>query len=316
MPVADDIRLADGDHVVQFYGAETELTSAVVGYLSGAARDGDAVIVIATPEHRDAFDVALRVAGVEVDDLRARGRLVVVDAAETLSRFMVDDVPDRAAFEAVVGGLVRSTAAGGRVRAYGEMVAVLWDAGNVTAAIALEQLWNDLGELTPFSLFCAYPAHMVSGSLAADDFSAVCHLHSHVVAGAPTPDGAEVTRRFAGTTQAPRLARSLVAETLQAWDRADLIDDAVLVVSELTTNAVMHADSDVTVGLSRHADVVRLEVGDASAAVPEPRGPDSTALGGRGLVLVDRVAGEWGHRLVVGGKLVWAELDADVTGRT
>ena len=134
MPVDTEIRLADGDHVVQFYGHDADLVDVVASYLSAAVLDGDAVIVIATPEHRAAFEAAMAAAGVDAELAAAGGRRIVLDAADTLARFMTDDVPDPAAFDAVVGGLVRDAASGGPVRAYGEMVALLWDAGNVTGA--------------------------------------------------------------------------------------------------------------------------------------------------------------------------------------
>lgn len=314
MPLETDIRLADGDHVVHFYAAEDDLVGAAVGYLSGAVRAGDAAIVIATPAHRRSFDAALRAAGVDVEAAHREGRLVVVDAVDALRHFMVDGVPDPAAFEALIGGVVRSASAGGcQVRAYGEMVSVLWDDDNVTGAIELEKLWNGLAERLPFSLFCAYPAEMVGAPHAADAFTEVCHLHSGVVAGAPTPEGADVTRRFAGTCQAPRLARQFVSETLRDWDQAVVVDDAVLVVGELATNAVIHAASDFTVALSRRDGGVRLEVGDASAAAPAPTDAGLEALGGRGLRLVGAIGHEWGHRVVDGGKLVSVELRAATT---
>src|SRR5687768_17281032 len=135
MPVDSQIRLADGEHVVQFYENDDDLVTFVTGYLGAATVAGDAVVVIATPDHAEAFLSALGRAGVDVEAARQDGRLVILDAATTLSRFMIGDAPDAAAFDAVVGDLVRRAGAGGRpVRAYGEMVALLWAAGNVTGS--------------------------------------------------------------------------------------------------------------------------------------------------------------------------------------
>jgi len=188
------------------------------------------------------------------------------------------------------------------------MVALLWDAGDVSAAIELERLWNELGAELPFSLFCGYPAYIASDASSADEFAELCHLHSDVVAVAPVPVGAEVTRGFIGTFQGPRLARRFVAETLQRWGRDDLVDDAALVVSELATNAVVHACSDFTVALSRRRDGVRIAVADSSVESPQPRYPGWMAPGGRGLRVVRTIASSTGHDLVAGGKVVWAEL--------
>src|SRR5205085_11235780 len=108
------------------------------------------------------------------------GHVLLLDAADTLAAFMVSDAPDPALFDAVVGEVVRRAAARGRaVRAFGEMVALLWDAGNVAGAVSLERLWNTLAHEVAFSLFCAYPTHGVLGT-DGDDFDDVCLLHSQV----------------------------------------------------------------------------------------------------------------------------------------
>src|SRR6185503_3272068 len=139
MPVDAHVRLGVGDHVVQFYDDDDQLIAVVVGYLAAALVDGDAVVVLATPAHRRAFAAALAAAGVDAAAARDDGRLVLLDAAGTLARFTVGDDIDAAAFDSVVGGLVRRVAASGRpVRAYGEMVALLWGAGDRAGAVELE----------------------------------------------------------------------------------------------------------------------------------------------------------------------------------
>lgn len=309
MPVDTQIRLADGDHVVQFYEHDDELLGVVGGYLGAAVRDGDVVVVIASAGHRAGFEATMADAGADVVAARTEQRLVMLDAATVLSAFMVDGRPDPAKFDAVVGGVLRLTAEAGRpVRAYGEMVALLWADGNVAGATELERLWNALGEQLPFSLFCAYPSHLVRDPAAAKAFREVCHLHSDVVAVALD---AEVTRWFAGSLLAPRQARAFLGEVLRRWGRTDLVDDASLVVAELTTNAVVHGQSDVTIGLSRLGAGIRLVVADSSAAPPVARVAGADALGGRGLRLVEAVGERWGHEQVrggIGGKVVWVEL--------
>ncbi len=307
MPADAGPQLIDGDHVVQFYADDHELVSMVAGYLSASLAGGDAVIVIATDDHRAAFEEALDRSDVRV--ARREGRLVLLDAAEVLSKVLADDVPDAQAFDEVVGGVIRAAAARGvPIRAYGEMVALLWEAGLVTAAIELERLWNGLGDRTPLALFCAYPASLVSDPMAGDDLSTVCHLHSEVVTGAPALPECEVSLRFPRTPRSSLRARRFVADTLASWDRPGLVDDAVLAVAELAANAMVHAASDFTVGLSRTGGGILLEVADRSHAIPTRRLAGPTALGGRGLILVDELGRRWGHRLVDGGKVVWVEL--------
>ena len=222
---------------------------------------------------------------------------------------MVGGSPDGARFAEAIGGFIGAGAANGRqVRVYGEMVALLWEAGNVTGAIELETLWNGLGAEVPFSLFCSYPAHLMSGTDAADAFARVCHLHTDVVAGASRAVGSEVTRRLPGTRESVRLARSFVAETLRGWGHGHVVDDAVLVVSELATNAVVHVGRDFTVTLSSGTSTVRIAVTDSSHESPQLRDSRSTTPGGHGLHLVRALATSCGHDRVEGGKVVWAEL--------
>lgn len=185
MTTAPQVLLEPGDHVVQFYDSEDDLVVTVGDHLAEALRSGDTAIVVATAGHRNAFADVLAAAGVNVALARSSGRLLELDADDALQQFMVDGSPDGAAFDAVVGGVVRRAGEGGRrVRAFGEMVALLWDAGQVGAAIELEELWNRLGERLPFSLFCAYPNHLVAGDEHADSLASVCHLHSAIVASA------------------------------------------------------------------------------------------------------------------------------------
>src|SRR5687767_7910219 len=202
MAVEAPLDLDLGDHVVQFYDDHRELTATVGAHLAAALLAGEVAVVLATPPHQTGIADALRAAGIDGWRAQARGELVIADAESTLAELMVDGAPDPAAFDAVVGGLVRAAGKTHRkVRAYGEMVAVLWGAGLVTAAIELEELWNDLGRREPFSLLCAYPAHLVAGHEHAEALSSVCQAHSAVVGA--RPPSATLTERFECSALAP-----------------------------------------------------------------------------------------------------------------
>jgi hypothetical protein len=220
---------------------------------------------------------------------------------------MGDSGPDPAAFDSVVGGLVRAAAESGRtVRAYGEMVALLWEAGLITAAIELEELWNDLSEKVPFSLYCAYPAQLVAADEHAGALADVCHAHTAIVAA--SAPSTVVTQWFECSRLAPRDARQFVASTLRSWNRDGMVDDAALVITELATNAVLHARSDFMVTITRGVGFVRIAVIDTSTATPRPGSPAPGAASGRGLILVAALASRWGHDRFDAGKLVWAEF--------
>lgn len=309
MATVSPVLVGARDHVVLFHESEDELHRTVGRHLAAALQSGTAVIVVASASHRAGFAEAMAADGVDVSLARTAGDLFELDSADTLAQFMADSVPDPAAFEAVIGDAVRRAAGRGRqVRIYGEMVADLWRLGHVAAALQVEVLWNELAEQLPFSLLCAYPSGLMAGDEHADAFAEVCQLHGAVVdPSAPGRDDS-AHEHFPATRVAPRDARRFVGRVLQGWGRLDLVDDAALVVAELATNAVLHAQSAFEVTLTRFDGVVRIAVQDASSIVPEVRQADPTATSGRGMFLVAALATRWGCDPTPDGKRVWAEL--------
>jgi anti-sigma regulatory factor (Ser/Thr protein kinase) len=104
-------------------------------------------------------------------------------------------------------------------------------------------------------------------------------------------------------------ARRFVAETLRAWGYESVIPDAELLVSELVTNAVLHARSSARVELVRNGNILRIAVCDNSRALPRVRDYAPDAVTGRGMLLVDRIARRWGIDPNDGGKCVWFEVE-------
>ena len=115
---------------------------------------------------------------------------------------------------------------------------------------------------------------------------------------------------FAPDHTAAARARQFVAQTLRAWGLEEAVEDAELLVSELVTNAILHARSPATVTIDRDGTRLRVAVCDSSPSPPRLRdyGPD--AVTGRGLLLVDRIARRWGVEMNGEGKCVWFEVDA------
>lgn len=126
----------------------------------------------------------------------------------------------------------------------------------------------------------------------------------------PVPGDAELQCSFPQSEQSPGHARRFVAASLRSWGLEPLVDDAMLVVTELATNAVVHAASSFTVALARRDGAMRISVGDGAAALPHARARNDALEGGRGLEMVSGVAARWGCARRGAGKLVWAELDA------
>jgi CheY-like chemotaxis protein/anti-sigma regulatory factor (Ser/Thr protein kinase) len=106
---------------------------------------------------------------------------------------------------------------------------------------------------------------------------------------------------------APGTARRFVRSSLTDIDEAAL-DAVELLTSELVTNAVIHAGSQPHLALVLHADHVRVEVHDDDPNLPARRTPDEARPGGRGLLLLDQVASDWGAEATEGGKVVWFEV--------
>jgi hypothetical protein len=181
-PRADWTAMGDTDHFVQFYEADGFLLNSLSGFIGKAITAGDSAIVVATELHRNGLDELLQANGVDVDGAKARGKYIALDAADTLTKFMVDGVPDRGRFNEVMGRVVAGAADGrSRTRAFGEMVGVLWAEGNHSAAVLLEELWNDLQKVHSFSLFCAYPMNGFGGERFVEPYSNVCNLHARVI---------------------------------------------------------------------------------------------------------------------------------------
>jgi len=170
------------DHFVQFYRDDSHLVREVAGFMEAGLRSVEGAIVIASEAHRRAIEDRLEVVGVDVAAARARRQYVPLDAEETLARFMVNGSPDEVLFMHVVGGIVtRMASAGFRVRAFGEIVAILWSRGETEAALQLEHLWNKLSQTRRFALYCAYPSAHFAREKDLAGYRHVCAAHKAII---------------------------------------------------------------------------------------------------------------------------------------
>ena len=103
-------------------------------------------------------------------------------------------------------------------------------------------------------------------------------------------------------------ARRFTKNQLQVWGQVDLVDTAILLISELVTNAILHGGEGAILTLLLNDRTLRVEVQDASPALPVVRSYSETATTGRGMVIVDSLSAAWGSFPVAGGKVVWFEL--------
>jgi hypothetical protein len=149
------------DHLVSFCASDDQLIAKVAPFVEDGLACGEAAVLVATPAHIGQVKAALGACSLDVKALEASGRLTYFDAAETLAQLSNGKRPDEARFAQVIGGaLARAEAAApsGAVRAYGEMVDLLWRQGNVAEAVRLEALWNELAHSRRLSLLCTYTA--------------------------------------------------------------------------------------------------------------------------------------------------------------
>lgn len=111
--------------------------------------------------------------------------------------------------------------------------------------------------------------------------------------------------------QAAGLARAAVRERLRAWGLEDFLDTAVLLTSEVVTNAILHTASTPVLRIAREGAVVLVTVIDGSSVPPERRLHSATATTGRGVELLEQLADGWGWRPSGSGKAVWFRVGGD-----
>jgi hypothetical protein len=146
------------DHLLQLYGEDDAFLDSLQSFVVAGLARAEAVVVIATRPHRTALESRLQTLGIDLEAGRKQNLYVAYDAHDTLARFMTSGWPDDEKFADVIGEIIRAARGNGRhVRAFGEMVAVLWAEGHSAATVRLEYLWHQLCEAEAFSLLCAYP---------------------------------------------------------------------------------------------------------------------------------------------------------------
>jgi hypothetical protein len=173
--------IAPCDHLVQIYEEEGAFLDTLEGFVAGGLRAGDAIVIIATAAHRRALGDRLNALGIDMAHVSATDQYIALDAAETLARFMVDGWPDDARFKALVKELLSRAGRNSRpVRAFGEMVAIMWQQGHHAATVRLEHLWHRFCQDEGFSLLCAYPKSGFTED-ATESIREICAAHSRVV---------------------------------------------------------------------------------------------------------------------------------------
>ncbi len=170
-------------HILQVYENEEVFISTLTSFVQEGLRSGDAIVLIATEKHISELAAAFRAKGIDVASLKENGQLIILEAVRALELFMRDGRPDHELFLKHIGSVVSAAKKKfGAVRAFGEMVSILWSGGYSGATVELEALWNKFCRLEPLSLFCAYP----KSGFSKDTFSSlrsICCEHHKLVGG-------------------------------------------------------------------------------------------------------------------------------------
>ncbi len=172
-----------GRHFAQLHTSPESRNRCVSLFLETGLRRGQPVVVIAAADNLPHYLERIRAAGVDVDAALRTGQLTTLDASDTLKRFMTGALPDWAEFRRVVGGVIEDARrfSAVSVRAYGEMVNLLWHRGERAAALRLEHFWNDLAQLYPFSLFCTYMIDSHDPAGYDGPLAGIAHEHCEVI---------------------------------------------------------------------------------------------------------------------------------------
>jgi hypothetical protein len=168
-------------HIVHFYEDDRFIVERASRWMASALRAGASGVIVATEAHRLAIEARLPGLGVDLGGVWRQERLVMLDAAATLARFMMSGAPDPDRFDKVIRTVVAKASERSPNRfvlIFGEMVALLCAANNPEAAIRLEQLWNELAKSLQFSLDCAYPLSVFVDRGEADLMVRICAEHS------------------------------------------------------------------------------------------------------------------------------------------
>jgi hypothetical protein len=169
------------EHFVQIYENDLAFLDSMASFVANGLNAGDVVIVIATLAHRVGLENRLSFMDVDIRNPRQTDQYIPLDARQTLSKFMIEGWPDEKRFKEQMDILMkRASKEQRKVRAFGEMVAVLWEDGHKEATVQLEQLWNDIAKQYEFCLYCAYPKVGFTQE-SHNSYQQICSMHSRVI---------------------------------------------------------------------------------------------------------------------------------------
>ena len=172
-------------HEVQFYSDDASFLAGFTRFVEAALEAGNAVIVVVTESHRNSLLQRLQARGVDIFAAIEKGSYIPLDVADTLSTFMVNDLPDPVRFLKIAGDLVAAAAKAAkgerpRVAACGECAPILWAQGSTDAAIQLERLWDQIAKTCDVDILCGYVLNSCQHEQESHIYERICAEHSAV----------------------------------------------------------------------------------------------------------------------------------------
>jgi len=172
------------EHVVTFCRTDETMADATAAYLLGAIRHGGAGVAVVTPAHARQIDQRIAADGLDPVAARAAGGYVVVDARAAIGQVLPRGWPDPGTFWRTMSPLIQRAGNGGQrpVRVCGEMVSLLWQAGELAAAMEAEALWNELARQFRVGLLCTYVGTPGADPDPDDDLALLLSAHTRIAA--------------------------------------------------------------------------------------------------------------------------------------
>lgn len=182
-------------HVVELTRpAERRAGQSAGRFLAGALQNGGVAVAIATPRNAEGIITQLARMGLDPVTSLQRERMMLMESSATLSRFLRGQTVDAQEFDRTIGAAMRTVCerAGDKpLRAFGDMVGILWQRGNRQAAVDLEKLWNRLQEELHFGLYCAYPIDVFEPEFSPGNVNGILESHTHLL---PADSSADLGR--------------------------------------------------------------------------------------------------------------------------
>lgn len=204
-------------HIVQLYQDADFYGEAISHFAAEGFARGESIILVATAPNWDNISARLTRKGFELEKLFRRGQLTVLDAEQTLPKFLAGNMPDPKIFKPFARATIEKARVGGkfpRVRWWGEMVNVLYVNGNARASTRMEEFFDDIAHEQSIAVFCSFLMDKYDRKIYDGAFGDICRTHAHVIPAEDYDCHHEAVNRaiadVIGAIQGP-LLRSLVS---------------------------------------------------------------------------------------------------------